>query len=106
MSGKASGPVGSNFAVSAVIIDPKIGEVPLTGPQNATGSWSITQEPNYKSVRLEEKTGEPGSITWTITGSGKEGADYTFPGCVVEFRAILRLNGVNVDQQTIQAKAN
>jgi len=106
VSGKASGPTGSNFAMSAVVIDPKIGEVPLTGPQNATGGWSYTKDPNYQSVRFEEKPGEPGSITWTITGSGKEAASYLFTGCVIEFRAILRLNGVNIQRQTTQVKAN
>ncbi len=92
--------------MSAKIIDPKIGEVPLTGPQTGTGEWSITQEPNWKSVRFDQKAGESNVLNWTITGSGKEGASYAFPGCVIEFRAILRLNGVNVDVQTMQVKAN
>ncbi|MFH1032616.1 MAG: hypothetical protein V1767_08670 [Chloroflexota bacterium] len=106
VSGEVSGLDGSIFLMSAVIIDPKIGEVPLTGPQDATGGWSYTKDPNYKSVRFEKKAGEPDSMTWTITGSGKEGASYAFPGCTIEFRAILRLNGVNIQRQNIQVKAS
>ena len=105
-SGIVSGPPGSNFAMSVVVIDPKIGNVPLTGPQTGTGSWSLTQEPNYKSVRFERKAEEPDSFTWTISGSGIEGTSYLYPGSVIEFRVILRLNGVNVDTKTIQVKAN
>lgn len=106
VSGEVSGLDSSIFLMSAVIIDPKIGEVPLTGPQDATGGWSYTKDPNYKSVRFEKKAGEPDSMTWTITGSGKEGASYAFPGCTIEFRAILRFNGVNIQRQNIQVKAS
>lgn len=98
-------PTGSTLTMKAVIIDPKIGQVMLTGAQNATGGWSYTKDPNYKFVRFEKKAGEPDSFIWTITGSGMEGASYAFPGCAVEFTVMLGLNNTIVQQQTMRVNA-